>query len=41
MPKAFEPNLAHIDALKGVEVLEFNHDFYIDKFRDIKLTPNG
>jgi hypothetical protein len=40
MPKSFEVNLNHISSLKGVDVVEFNHDFYIEKFRDITLPSN-
>lgn len=40
IPKAFEVDLQQIQSLKGVDLVEFNHDFYIEKFRDITLTPN-
>ena len=40
MPKSFEVNLKHVSSLKGVDVVEFNHDFYNEKFRDITLSPN-
>ena len=40
LPKCFEANLQHINQLKGVDLIEFNHDFYIEKFRDITLTEN-
>lgn len=40
MPKPFEANFQHVTSLEGVEVVEFNHDFYIEKFRDITLIAN-
>jgi hypothetical protein len=29
-----------IKSLEGIEVVEFNHDFYVEKFRDIGVAAD-
>ena len=41
MPKAFEMNLKGITSLEGVELIEFCHDFYFERFRDISKSTEA